>query len=110
MGEPNLRTEQRRSPRSNVRIPVALRHEGERFKGTTLVVNTHGALVAAHRNVPMGDFFELENVRNRVFCHFRVVYHGGLASDGFFRLGVEMLEAHPAVWGADYTLGAPAPS
>ena len=104
--DPVVRTEMRRSPRSSVRIPVALRHEGERFKGTTFVVNAHGALVGAHRNIPMGDIFELENVRNRVFCHCRVVFHGGLASDGFFRLGVEMLEAHPAVWGADYSVGA----
>lgn len=110
MAEPNPRTEQRRSPRSSARIPVALRHEGERFKGTTLVVNSHGALVGAHRNIPMGDIFELENVRNRMFCHCRVVYQGGLASDGFFRLGVEMLEAHPAVWGSAYDFGASAPS
>ncbi|HTS01244.1 MAG TPA: PilZ domain-containing protein [Thermoanaerobaculia bacterium] len=110
VAEPVLREEQRRSPRSSVRIPVALRHEGERFKGTTLVVNRHGALVGAQRNVPMGDIFELENVRNRVFCHCRVVYQGGLGSDGFFRIGVEMLEAHPAVWGADYILGSPAAS
>ena len=88
-----------------MRIPVALRHEGERFKGTTFVVNAHGGLVGAHRNIPMGDIFELENVRNRVFCHCRVVYNGGLGTDGFFRLGVEMLEAHPAVWGADYAAG-----
>ena len=100
--------ELRRSPRSSVRIPIALRHEGERFKVTTLVVNKHGALVGAMRNVPMGDIFELENVRNRVFCHCRVVWHGGLASDGFFRIGVEMLEAHPAVWGADYSFGSTA--
>ena len=46
-------------------------------------------------------------MRNRVFCHCRVVYHGGLGTDGFFRLGVEMLEAHPAVWGADYAFGVP---
>lgn len=105
MAEPSPRTEQRRSPRSDVRIPVALRHEGERFKGTTLVVNTHGALVGAHRNIPMGDMFELENVRTRVFCHCRVVFHGGLGPDGFFRLGVEMLESHPAVWGTDYSAG-----
>jgi hypothetical protein len=110
VSEPAPRTELRRSRRSSVRIPIALRHEGERFKGTTIVVNTHGALLGAHRNVPMGDLFELENVRNRVFCHCRVVWHGGLDSDGFFRLGVEMLEAHPAVWGADYTLGEPAAS
>jgi hypothetical protein len=90
-----------------VRIPIALRHEGERFKGTTFVVNAHGALVGAHRNIPLGDRFEVENVRNRVFCHFRVVYHGGLAADGFFRLGVEMLEAHPGLWGGDYSLAVP---
>jgi hypothetical protein len=100
------KVEQRRSPRSDARIPVALRHEGERFKGTTFVVNAHGALVGAHRNVPLGDIFELENVRNRVFSHCRVVYHGGLESDGFFRLGVELLEAHPGVWGVDYPLGS----
>lgn len=110
MAEPAHKVEQRRSPRSNVRIPVALRYEGERSKGTTLAVNMHGALLGAMRNIPMGDIFELENVRNRVFCHFRVVWHGGLGADGFFRLGAEMLEAHPAVWGADYTLGAPAAS
>lgn len=86
---------------------MALRHEGERFKGSTLVVNAHGGLVGAPRNVPLGDLFELENVRNRVFCHCRVVYSGGLGTDGFFRLGVEMLEAHPAVWGADYVSGVP---
>ena len=104
VGAPQV--ELRRSPRSSVRIPIALRHEGERFRGTTFVVSAHGALVGAHRNIPMGDIFELENVRTRVFCHCRVVWHGGLASDGFFRLGVEMLEAFPAVWGADYPLGA----
>jgi hypothetical protein len=101
------RTEMRRSQRSSVRIPIALRHEGERFKGTTLVVNREGALVGAHRNIPMGDFFELENVRNRVFCHCRVVFQGGLASDGLFRLGVEMLEVDPVLWGADYVPGGP---
>lgn len=101
------RADLRRSPRSSVRIPVALRHEGERFKGSTFIVNAHGGLVGAHRNIPLGDLFELENVRNRVFCHCRVVYHGGLGTDGFFRLGVEMLEAHPAVWGADYAFGVP---
>jgi hypothetical protein len=106
-GQAAPRSDLRRSPRSSVRIPIALRHEGERFKGTTFVVNAHGGLVGAHRNIPMGDIFELENVRNRVFCHCRVVFHGGLASDGFFRLGVEMLEAHPAVWGADYAVGVP---
>ena len=109
MADSAPRTEQRRSPRSNTRIPVALRHEGERFKGTTLVVNRHGALVGALRNVPVGDIFELENVRNRVFCHCRVVWHGGLDKDGFFRLGVEMLEAHPGVWGADYAPGPSSP-
>ena len=108
MSEIAPKVELRRSPRSSVRIPVALRHEGERFKGTTLVVNKHGALIGSMRNVPLGDIFELENVRNRVFCHCRVVFHGGLATDGFFRIGVEMLEAHPAVWGADYALGGPA--
>src|SRR3974377_758703 len=106
---PVPKTEQRRSPRSSVRIPVALRHEGERFKGTTLVVNRHGALLGALRNIPLGDIFELENVRNRVFCHCRVVFHGGLEKDGFFRIGVEMLEAHPAVWGADYAPGPTSP-
>jgi hypothetical protein len=110
VSEPAPRTESRRSPRSSVRIPIGLRHEGERFKGTTFVVNKHGALVGAHRNIPKGDIFELENVRNRVLCHCRVVWHGGLSPDGFFRLGVEMLEAHPAVWGADYTLGESAAS
>ena len=53
------RVELRRSPRSGVRIPIALRHEGERFKGTTFVVNAHGALVGAHRNIPLGDRFEV---------------------------------------------------
>jgi len=104
------RAELRRSQRVAVRIPVALRHEGERSRGTTLVVNGHGALVGAHRNVPLGDRFELENVRNRVFCHCRVVFHGGLSEDGFFRLGIEMLEPHPAVWGPDYAPAAPSPS
>jgi hypothetical protein len=107
VSSPVPRADLRRSPRRSVRIPVALRHEGERFKGSTFVVNAHGGLVGAHRNIPLGDLFELENVRNRVFCHCRVVYHGGLGTDGFFRLGVEMLEAHPAVWGADYASGVP---
>lgn len=107
MAETAPKTELRRSPRCSVRIPVALRHEGERSKGTTLVVNAHGALVGSHRNIPLGDVFELENVRTRLFCHCRVVFHGGLGSDGFFRLGIEMLEAHAAVWGADYAFGAP---
>ena len=99
------KAELRRSPRSSVRIPVALRHEGERFKGTTLVVNSHGALLGALRNIPLGDIFELENLRTRLFCHCRVVWHGGLDKEGFFRLGVEMLEAHGAVWGSDYAPG-----
>lgn len=92
----------RRSPRVDLSIPVALRWEGERFGGSTLSVNTHGGRLYAQRNVAVGDIFELENVRTRVLCHCRVLWQGGLDHTGFFKLGVEMLEAHPSVWGSDY--------
>jgi hypothetical protein len=80
-----------------------MRWEGQRFNGSTLIVNSHGALVYAQRNVAVGDIFELENVRTRVLCHCRVVWQAGLDQTGFFKLGVEMLESNPAVWGLDYT-------
>jgi hypothetical protein len=80
-----------------------MRWEGVRFSGSTLIVNSPGALVYAQRNVEVGDIFELENVRTRVLCHCRVVWQAGLDQSGFFKLGVEMLESNPAVWGSDYT-------
>jgi hypothetical protein len=96
--------ELRRSPRVVLSIPIALRWEGQRFSGSTLIVNIHGALVYAARNITVGDIFELENVRTRVLCHCRVMWQAGSDPSGFFRLGVEMLEAHPAVWGSDYSM------
>jgi hypothetical protein len=102
--EPGAFHELRRSPRVALAIPIALRWEGQRFSGSTLVVNSHGALVHAARNITVGDIFELENVRTRVLCHCRVAWQGGLDRTGFFKLGVEMLEAHPAVWGSDYSM------
>jgi hypothetical protein len=100
---PAAQHEQRRSPRVSLRVPLGLRWEGERFVGSTLIVNGHGALLFAQRNVTVGDIFELENVRTRVFCHCRVVWQGGSDQTGFFRLGVEMLESNPGVWGSDYS-------
>jgi len=102
--EPDAFHELRRSPRVALRIPISMRWEGERFNGSTLIVNTHGALLYAQRNVEVGDIFELENVRTRVICHCRVVWQAGLDQTGFFKLGVEMLESNPAVWGSDYTM------
>ena len=87
-----------------ITLPIALRWEGQRFSGSTLVVNSHGALVHAARNIAVGDIFELENVRTRVLCHCRVVWQAGLDRTGFFKLGVEMLESDPAVWGSDYSM------
>ena len=81
-----------------------MRWEGQRFSGSTLIVNSHGALVYAQRNVAAGDIFELENVRTRVLCHCWSVWQGGLDQTGFFKLGVEMLEPDPAVWGSEYAL------
>lgn len=104
MPDPEVHPSARRSPRVPLSIPIALRWEGERFGGSTLVVNTHGARVYAERNVAVGDIFELENVRTRVLCHCRVVWQAGLDQTGFFKLGVEMLESNPAVWGSDYTM------
>jgi hypothetical protein len=102
--EPDAFHELRRSPRVALSIPIALRWEGQRFSGSTLVVNNHGALVYAARNITLGDIFELENVRSRVLCHCRVVWPAGSDRTGFFKLGVEMLESHPAVWGSDYSM------
>lgn len=96
--------ELRQSPRVALRIPLGLRWEGQRFIGSTLIVNSHGALLYAQRNVTVGDIFELENVRTRVLCHCRVVWQAGLDQTGFFKLGVEMLESNPAVWGSDYSM------
>ena len=87
-----------------LRIPIGLRWEGERFIGSTLIVNSHGALVYAQRNVTVGDLFELEIVRTRVLCHCRVVWEAGLDQSGFFKLGVEMLESNPQMWGSDYAM------
>jgi hypothetical protein len=81
-----------------------MRWEGQRFVGSTLIVNSHGALLYAQRNVTVGDIFELENVRTRVYCHCRVVWQAGLDQTGFFKLGVEMLESNPGVWGSDYSM------
>jgi hypothetical protein len=102
--DPAAYHELRRSPRVALRIPIALRWEGERFSGSTLIVNSHGALLYAQRNVTVGDIFELENVRTRVHCHCRVVWQAGLDQSGFFKLGVEMLESNPQVWGSDYSM------
>lgn len=102
MPDPEAHSSERRSPRVALSMPIALRWEGERFGGSTLIVNTHGARVYAQRNVAVGEIFELENVRTRVLCHCRVLWQGGLDHTGFFKLGVEMLEAHPSVWGSDY--------
>ena len=104
MLDPAAYQELRRSPRAQVRIPIGLRWEGQRFSGSTLIVNSHGALLYAHRNVTVGDIFELENVRTRVLCHCRVVWQAGLDQTGFFKLGVEMLEPNPGVWGSDYSM------
>lgn len=104
MLDPAAYHELRRSPRVALRIPIALRWEGERFSGSTLIVNSHGALLYAQRNVTVGDIFELENVRTRVHCHCRVVWQAGLDQSGFFKLGVEMLESNPQVWGSDYSM------
>ncbi len=104
MLEPDAFHELRRSPRVALRIPISMRWDGQRFNGSTLIVNSHGALVYAQRNVAVGDIFELENVRTRVMCHCRVVWGAGLDQSGFFKLGVEMLESNPAVWGSDYTM------
>ncbi len=104
MLEPAAYLEPRRSPRVALRIPIALRWEGHRFSGSTLVVNCHGALMYAQQNLLVGEIFELENVRTRVFCHCRVVWQRGLDQTGFFKLGVEMLEARPAMWGPDYSM------
>ena len=51
--------ELRRSPRVALTIPIALRWEGERYRGSTFVVNNHGALAYAARNITVGDIFEL---------------------------------------------------
>ena len=67
-------------------------------------MNSHGALLYAQRNITVGDIFELENVRTRVHCHCRVVWQAGLDQTGFFKLGVEMLEANPQVWGSEYSM------
>jgi hypothetical protein len=96
--------ELRRSPRVALRIPLGLRWEGQRFTGSTLIVNSHGALVYAQRNVTMGDMFELESVPTRSHCHCRVVWQSGLDQTGFFKLGVEMLEPNPLVWGSEYAM------
>lgn len=104
MLEPAAFHELRRSPRVALRIPIGLRWEGERFIGSTLIVNSYGALLYAQRNVTVGDIFELEIVRTRVLCHCRVVWQAGLDQTGFFKLGVEMLESNPAVWGSDYSM------
>ncbi len=104
MLEPDASHELRRGPRVAISIPIALRWEGQRFSGSTLVVNSHGALVYAERNITVGDIFELENMRTRVLCHCRVVWQAGLDRTGFFKLGVEMLESDPAVWGSEYSM------
>ena len=104
MLEPLAHHDLRRSPRVLLRIPIALRWQGERFTGSTLIVNSHGALLYSQRNIAGGDIFELENVRTRVRCHCRVVWQSGLDQSGFFKLGVEMLEANPQVWGSDYSM------
>ena len=103
MLEPEAFQELRQSPRVALRIPISMRWEGQRFNGSTLIVNSHGALVYAQRNIAVGDIFELENVRTRVMCHCWAVWRAGLDQTGFFKLGVEMLESNPAVWGLDYT-------
>jgi hypothetical protein len=107
--DPAAYHELRRSPRVALRIPIGLRWEGERFSGSTLIVNTHGALLYAQRNITVGDLFELENVRTRVLCHCRVVWQAGLDQTGFFKLGVEMLESNPQVWGSDYSMALARP-
>lgn len=104
MLDPAAYHELRRSPRVALRIPIGMRWEGQRFVGSTLIVNSYGALLYAQRNVTVGDIFELENVRTRVLCHCRVVWQAGLDQTGFFKLGVEMLESNPQVWGSDYSM------
>ncbi len=104
MLEPAAYHELRRSPRVALRIPIGLRWEGQRFTGSTLIVNNHGALLYAQRNVTVGDICELENMRTRVHTHCRVVWQAGLDQTGFFKLGVEMLEANPQMWGSDYSM------
>ena len=109
MLEPAEYHEQRRSPRIALRIPIGLRWEGERFVGSTLIVKSDGALLYAQRNITVGDIIELENVRTRVHCHCRVVWQAGLDQSGFFKLGVELLESNPAVWGSDYSMALARP-
>ena len=109
MLDPAAYHELRRSPRVALRIPITLRWEGQRFSGSTLIVNSHGALLYAQQNITVGDFFELENVRTRVLCHCRVVWQAGLDQTGFFKLGVEMLESNPQVWGSEYSMALSRP-
>lgn len=99
---PEVQNESRRSVRQRVYLPVLLGHQGTWYPAETGVISPTGALVLVSEDWPLEIELDIENSRTGLSSKCRVVWQGGQARAGLYKLGLEFLEPQPNFWGADY--------
>jgi hypothetical protein len=96
------RTELRRSQRVCVSVDVVITWGGATSQlaseGTkTLIVNTHGALIALRRTVQLDDLLKVRNTKTHEEVSCRVVDLGA-TEKGVTNVGIEFVEPAPRFW------------
>src|ERR1022692_2931296 len=102
-----LLSELRRSPRIVCRFPLVLISDGAPVVAYSAVISRHGAMILAAESYPKGSHMEMQNQKTKESVPCLVVWSGGEERPGLYKMGLEMLEAHPHFWGHAYPeLGA----
>jgi hypothetical protein len=68
----------------------------------TAIISRHGAMILCGADWKPPTVIEVQNQKTKESSRCRVVWSGGEDRPGVFKLGLEMLEAHPHFWAQDY--------
>jgi hypothetical protein len=96
--------EARRSERVLLVVPVLLESNGMSHAAKTVVVNRHGALVLSPASYPEQSEVVVTHLETRQRVRCRVAWCGGPDGQGRHKIGLELLEERPELWGPEYEL------
>jgi hypothetical protein len=96
-------TDDRRSPRLLLDVPLALDEDGLSIRAHTAVVSRGGALVLAPHYFAPDTLLRAANLETGGTALCRVVWCGGQEQPGLYKLGLEIVrERSGAFWGRVY--------
>lgn len=94
--------ERRRTARLLARVPLRIEPEnGTAFEATTAIINRHGALFLSPHPLEIGSTAQVINLEHGISQTFLVVWCGD-ETEGFRKIGIEMIHPGLDFWGAAY--------